>query len=387
MTLRTTVAHNAPPVTANAKHFEQNIMTADFSAPVLFAGVYEYDAAELGFDGGGRIRVYYPPEAIADKDFVQSVFYSVLSVGTHEKNTREENANPDGFIRKAIYNDKMKAVFAEGYIYGQKNVEYVTRNERAPRFGTSAFFRATYKPQKGVTPEGEEYDLIGSDLVCNHLAILENPRDDKNVVVITKVNRAVAQHVRHAVRNLKNTIKGIITMADETKPAVDKDEIRNALEEIKNEDAAKNKIAEFENSISELKAANAKMSDELKALKPAPAETANAKMSDELKALKPAPAETANADEEKDKDAEAAHGLPAQEVVKAYAKHYGRDFGRVTPSFAALAEIADIKADGIAAKARAVVAHAKELEKGETRVEAEHGESGSLSFAGFSKNI
>ena len=157
-------------------------------------------------------------------------------------------------------------------------------------------------------------------------------------------------------------------MADETKPAVDKDEIRNALEEIKNEDAAKNKIAELENSISELKAANAKMSDE-------------------LKALKPAPAETANADEEKDKDAEAAHGMPAQEVVKAYAKHYGRDFGRVTPSFTALAEIADIKADGIAAKARAVVAHAKELEKGETRVEAEHGESGSLSFAGFSKNI
>jgi len=369
MTLRTTVAHNAPATTTAKHEFQQNIMTADFSAPVLFAGVYEYDAAELGFEGGGRIRVYYPPEAIADKDFVQSVFYSVLSVGTHEKNTREENANPDGFIRKAIYNEKMKAVFAEGYIYGKKNVEYVTRNERAERFGTSAFFRATYKPQKGVTPEGEEYDLIGGDLVCNHLAILENPRDDKNVVVITKVNRAVAQHVRHAVRNLKNTIKGIITMADENKPAVDKDEIRNALEEIKNEDAQKNEMTELRNAISELKAANAKMSDELKALKPAPAEAANAD------------------DADKDKDAEAAHGLPAQEVVKAFAKHYGRDFGRVTPSFAALAEIADIKADGVAAKARAVVAHAKELEKGETRAEAEHSESGSLSFAGFSKNI
>ena len=371
MTLRTTVAHNAPQTTTAKHEFQQNIMTADFSAPVLFAGVYEYDAAELGFEGGGRIRVYYPPEAIADKDFVQSVFYSVLSVGTHEKNTREENASPDGFIRKALYNEKMKAVFAEGYIYGKKNVEYVTRNEKAEKFGTSAFFRATYKPQKGTTPEGEEFDMIGGDLVCNHLAILENPRDDKNVVAITKVNRAVAQHVRHAVRNLKNTIKGIITMADtETKPAVDKETVRNALEEIKNEEAKANEISDLKNAL-------AKMSDELAALKK-PAETA-------------APAEAGNAEPEKDKDesAEAAHGLPAQEVVKAYAKHYGRDFGRVTPSFAVLAEIADIKADGIAEKARAVVAHAKALEKGETEHEGEaaHSAPGTLSFAGFSKNI
>lgn len=374
MTLRTTVAHNAPPVEADAKHeFQQNIMTADFKAPVLFAGVYEYDASELGFEGGGRVRVYYPPEAIADKDFVQSVFYSVLSVGTHEKNTREENASPDGFIRNAFYDDKMKVVFADGYIYGKKNVEYVTRNERAEKFGTSAFFRATYKPQKGVTPDGEEYDMIGGDLVCNHLAILENPRDDKNVVAITKVNRAVAQHVRHAVRNLKNTVKGIITMADTEKPAVDKETVRNALEEIKNEDAKANEISDLKNAM-------ARMSDELAALKK-PAETAPA-----------APAEAANAEteEKKDESAEAAHGLPAQDVVAAYAKHYGRDFGRVTPSFAALAEIADIKADGIAAKARAVVAHAKAIEKGETtehETEAAHSAPGALSFAGFSKNI
>lgn len=368
MTLRTIVAHNAPQ-TATARHeFQQNIMTADFSAPVLFAGVYEYDAAELGFEGGGRLRVYYPPEAIADKDFVQSVFYSVLSVGTHEKNTREENAAPDGFIRKAIYNDKMKAVFAEGYIYGRQNVEYVTRNESKEKFGTSAFFRATYKPQKGVTPDGEEYDLIGGDLVCNHLAILENPRDDKNVVVITKVNRALAQHVRHAARNLKNSIKEIVKMADTEKTAVDKEEIRNVLEEIKNEDAKANEISDLKNAL-------AKMSDELAALKKS-TETTNA--------------ETSTVEENKDKAAEAAHGLPAQEIVKAYAKHYGRDFGRVTPSFAVLAEIADLKGETLAEKARAVVAHAKALEKGEVEhtIEAEHSVgANSVSFSGFSNAI
>lgn len=375
MKLRTTVAHNAPQTTTAKHDFQQNIMTADFSAPVLFAGVYEYDAAELGFDGGGRVRVYYPPEAIADKDFVQSVFYSVLSVGTHEKNTREENASPDGFIRKAIYNDKMKAVFAEGYVYGKQNVEYVTRNQNAEKFGTSAFFRATYKPQKGVTPEGEEFDMIGGDLVCNHLAILENPRDDKNVVVITKVNRAVAQHVRHAVRNLKNTVKGIITMADAEKPAVDKETVRNALEEIKNEETKANEISDLKNAM-------ARMSDELAALKK-PAESTPAANAEPVKP------HTEPDGDEGDK-AEAAHGLPAQDVVAAYAKHYGRDFGRVTPSFAALAEIADIKADGIAAKARAVVAHAKAIEKGETsehETEAAHSAPGALSFAGFSKNI
>lgn len=372
LTLRTAVAHNAPQVAAAKHDFQQNIMTADFSAPVLFAGVYEYDAAELGFEGGGRIRVYYPPEAIADKDFVQSVFYSVLSVGTHEKNTREENADPDGFIRKAVYDDKMKAVFAEGYIYGQKNVEYVTRNERAEKFGTSAFFRATYRPQKGVTPEGEEYDFLGSDLVCNHLAILENPRDDKNVVVITKVNKAVAQHARRVVRNLKNSLGGILKMADSEKPAVDKDTIRNAMEEIKNEDAKANEISDLKNAL-------AKMSEELKALKPAPAETA--------------PADAANAEEAEEdkakKDSEAAHGLPAQEIVKTFAKHYGRDFGRSTPSFAALAEIADLTGDTLAAKARAVVAHAKALESGETEnKEVGHGAgSETVSFAGFSAAI
>lgn len=370
MTLRTTVAHNAPQTTTAKHEFQQNIMTADFSAPVLFAGVYEYDAAELGFEGGGRIRVYYPPGAIADKDFVQSVFYSVLSVGTHEKNTREENANPDGFIRKAIYNDKMKAVFAEGYIYGKKNVEYVTRNERAERFGTSAFFRATYKPQKGVTPDGEEYDMIGGDLVCNHLAILENPRDDKNVVVITKVNRAVAQHARHVVRTLKNSLGGIIKMADE-KPAVDIEVVRNALEELKKEDEAKNELTELRNAVGELRAANAKMSDELKALKPA--ETA----------------EHAETKPDGDEKKEAAHGLPAQEIVKTYAKHYGRDFGRTTPTFAVLADIADIKGETLAEKARAVVAHAKALES-ETpaeRAQVEHAAGTGISFAGYSATI
>lgn len=373
MKLRTHVAHNAPQAAAAKHDFQQNIMTADFQAPVLFAGVYEYDAAELGFEGGGRIRVYYPPEAIANKDFVQSVFYSVLSVGTHEKNTREENADPDGFIRQAVYDAKLKAVIANGYIYGRKNVEYVTRNEKAERFGTSAFFRATYKPQKGTTPEGEEYDFIGSDLVCNHLAILENPRDDKNVVVITKLNKAVAQHARRVVRTLKNSLGGILKMADDTKPAVDKDEIRNAMEEIKNEEAKAKEGEELRNSLKNAESRIAALENELKGLKPAPAEPANAE-----------------GEPEGDDKKEAAHGLPAQEIVKAFAKHYGRDFGRTTPSFAALAEIAELTGDTMAAKARAVVAHAKALESGaaaeSAQVEHSAGEK-SISFAGFSQGI
>ena len=371
LTLRTTVAHNAPDKKASAKHdFQQNITTADFQAPVLFAGVYEYDAGELGFEGGGRIRVYYPPEAIAAKDFVQSVFYSVLSVGTHEKNTREENADPDGFIRTAAYDPKLKAVIANGYIYGQKNVEYVATNEKKQKFGTSAFFRAAYRPEKGVTPDGEAYDFVGSDLVCNHLAILENPRDDKNVVVITKVNRAVAQHSRHVVRTIKNSLGGIIKMADTEKPAVDKESVRNAMEEIEKEKQAANEMSDLRNQLK-----NAM--DEIAGLK---------------NALSPAkPAEPANAEGEPDGDEkkEAAHGLPAQEIVKAFAKHYGRDFGRITPSFAVLADIADIKGKTLAEKARAVVAHAKALE-GEEKAEKEmaHGAgSEAISFSGFSNVI
>lgn len=373
MKLRTSVAHNAPK-TANPKHFQQNITTADFQAPVLFAGVYEYDAAELGFEGGGRISVYYPPEAIAAKDFVQSVFYSVLSVGTHEKNTSESNADPDGFIRTAQYDDKMKAVFANGYIYGKENVEYVTRNQNAQKFGTSAFFRATYKPEKGTTPDGEAYDFIGTDLVCNHLAILENPRDDKNVVVITKVNSALAQHVRHAARTLKNSTGGILTMADTEKPGFDKEAIKNAMDEIKNEEAKANEISDLKNAL-------AKMSDELAALKPK-TEAANAAPA------APIVDEAANADDKKDEVANAAHGLPSQEIVKAYAKHYGRDFGRTTPTFATLAEIAEIPGDNLAAKARGVVAHAKSLESGsDETAHVAHEGAKVISFSGFAATI
>lgn len=382
MKLRTAVAHNAPEVKAAAKHdFQQNITTADFDAPVLFSGVYEYDASELGFEGGGRVRVWYPPEAIGAKDFVQSVFYSVLSVGTHEKNTREENADPDGFIRKAVYDPKMKAVFANGYIYGAKNVEYVTRNEGKDKFGTSAFFRASYKPEKGVTPEGEAYDFIGSDLVCNHLAILENPRDNKNVVVITKINRAVTQHARHVVRTLKNSLGGIIKMADTEKPAVDKDAVRNAMEEIKKEDEKANEITNLKNAL-------ATMSEELKGLKEGGAY--NAKNADKDKDGDAAHTETEEEKKkrEEEKAAEASHGLPAQEIIKTFAKHYGRDFGRVTPSFATLADIADIKGETLAEKARAVVAHAKSLETNTPdSAQVAHAGKEEITFAGFAQAI
>lgn len=365
LTIRTAVKHDKP-ATAQARHFEQNIATADFRAPVLFAGVYEYDAAELGFDGGGRIRVYYPPEEIAKKDFIQSVFYSAVSVGTHEKNTREENADPDGWIREAVYEPKTKGVYATGVIYTQKNVEYVSQNEKADKFGTSAFFRATYTPKSGTTPDGESYDFIGSDLVCNHLAILPNPRDDKNIVVITKINRAVAQHAQRITQTNKNNPDGgIITMPDTEKPA-DKEAIRNALDEIEKEKQAANEMTELRNSLK-----NAQ--DEIAGLK------------NQLSAMKPA--EPANAEEDdKDKDGEAAHGLPSQEIVKTFAKHYGRDFGRKTPSFATLAEIAELTGDTIAAKARAVVAHAKSLESDSTKTEVEHSEK-EISFAGFAKAI
>jgi len=374
LALRTAVKHNAPgPKTADARHFEQNIETADFAAPVLFAGVYEYDASELGFDGGGRIRVYYPPEELAKKDFVQSVFYSALSVGTHEKNTREENANPDGWIREVKYDPKLKGVFATGVIYGKQNVGYVATNEKADKFGTSAFFRATYTPQQGTTPAGDAYDFIGSDLVCNHLAILANPRDDKNVVVITKINKAVAQHAKRAVsiNKIQHDTGGIITMADENKGA-DKEAIRNALDEIKKEDEAKNEMSDLRNSLK-----NAQ--DEIAGLK-----NQLSKMSEPEK--KDGDAANAEDDKKDGEAANAAHGLPAQEIVKTFAKHYGRDFGRVTPTFATLAEIADIKAETLGEKARAVVAHAKKLESA-TDAEAQHSESQGVTFAGFSAAI
>lgn len=377
MKLRTAVAHDKPK-SATASHFQQNIETADFDAPVLFAGVYEYDAIELGFEGGGRVRVYYPPEELAQKDFVQSVFYSAVSVGTHEKNTREENADPDGWIREAVFIPKMKGVFARGVIYTKKNVDYVTANEKNSKFGTSAFFRATYTPKKGTSPEGEEYDFIGSDLVCNHLAILENPRDDKNVVVITKVNRAVTAHARRIRHNYqKNPDGGIITMAEEAKPAVDKDAIRNAMEDIKNEDAEKNRVGELE---SQLKNANEKIAGLEKAmgeLKPPAAQAANAEETEEEKKKR-----------EEGEAANAAHGMPSQEVVKTFAKHYGRDFGRVTPTFDALADIAELTGDTTAAKARAVVAHAKTLEAHgpETQSQVAH-EGKGISFRGFAETI
>ena len=160
-------------------------------------------------------------------------------------------------------------------------------------------------------------------------------------------------------------------MADENKGA-DKEAIRNALDEIKKEDEAKNEMSDLRNSLK-----NAQ--DEIAGLK-----NQLSKMSEPEK--KDGDAANAEDDKKDGEAANAAHGLPAQEIVKTFAKHYGRDFGRVTPTFATLAEIADIKAETLGEKARAVVAHAKKLESA-TDAEAQHSESQGVTFAGFSAAI
>lgn len=379
----------------------ERIETLEFTVPVLRCGVLDYKAGELQSNNpeisGRAIKLYYPPEEVSKKSFLDTIKKAPISIGTHELNTSEFNLDISGWCTAVEYSEKQDAAVADGIVKGEQNAAYIRRYARTADFGASGFIDVgRIELKSGTTPQGEVYDAIAHDLSCTHVALLPNVRDPENKITTHNARVMIFNSVslknempspkgdeseeafigkfmtdkkmqsefpdekqRTAVAykkwSGKNSIKnGVTKMAEEKEaPAIDKNALRNVLDEIKNEDAASTKLAELEKTVNAL---SAKMAESEKG------KSENAEESEEAK----------NADEEKNgegkngegKDEEiinAKNAKPTQETIKLLGEHYGIDFGRTTPTFNALASLLGASDKSFIEKIGVVNAKAKEL--------------------------
>ena len=189
-------AKNAVAVNAGSVDF-QKIKTAEITVPVIAEDVLVYQGGELGSAYPDTTRLYYSAEALRDPEYLETVLRSPLQVQTHEKNTGEFNRDVDGWPIAAEWDETEKRVKVRGILHGEENVRYAEENKNKPNFGTSAYISfLEIDRTPGIAPNGKPYDAVVRKAVNNHIAILPNIRDPKNVILAMN---AVKEEGRNAL--------------------------------------------------------------------------------------------------------------------------------------------------------------------------------------------
>lgn len=307
----------------------QKIKTSEITLPVIKATVLEYQPYELGEDFPEVTKLYYSPEAIAEKDFLESIKRSPLQVETHEKNTGEFNLDVNGWSVESWYDSNDKTTYAKGFLIGSENIDYAKKNLNKETFGTSAFISfLEIEKEKGKTPEGLEYDAIAKKTICNHVAILPNIRDNNNKIVSINAKNAKIETTTAKNKTEKNTMPEAMTQEEFNA----KMQVWEETQKAKNEQEAK-ASEKLVNSVLE-KLQNSKNEEEPKK------EEAPATNEDE-----PKKEETSTNEEEtlKNEDSsEVANALPNQKLVSDFSDFYSIEFKK-TPTVKELAKIAGIE--------------------------------------------
>ena len=327
----------------------QKIKTSTVEIPVIKATVLEYEPGELGEKFPDRTKLYYSPEAISDKDFLESILLSPIQVQTHEKNTSEYNLDVNGWSREAWFNDKDKTTYLKGVLIGSDNIQYAKENVNKPGFGTSAFISfLDIEKKPGVTPDGLQYDAIAKKAICNHVAILENIRDKENKIVSINAKNAI----------IKNSQKEEIKMAEEKKESsINQDDFEKAYQA----------MMDKKNSLNEMKE---QIKNELRE------EMKNAKNEDkpeEKKEEKTIP----NEEPKKEEDTKAENALPSEKIIGIYSDVFNTTFQK-TPTFKELGDLAGVSAKSFPELVQAVNAKAKEFSSSIVEVQNSESENRSI---------
>lgn len=189
---------------ANGTTDYQKIKTAEIEIPVIAEDVLVYQGGELGSAYPDVTRLFYSKEAISDPDYLETVLRSPLQVQTHEKNTSEFNRGVDGWPLSAWWDEAERRTKVRGVLHGEDNVRYAEENRNQPNFGTSAYISfLEIDRTPGIAPNGKPYDAVVRKAVNNHIAILPNVRDPKNVILAMNAVREEEGETENASKDVK----------------------------------------------------------------------------------------------------------------------------------------------------------------------------------------
>lgn len=224
-------------------------------------GVYEYTSDELGLEGPRRIvNVYRSPEAVFNADSLAS--YADKDV---------TNNHPDDLISSRTYKDHSVGHVQYGKQADSRHVEVamIIKDQAAiddvqsGKAELSPGYLAEYTPQQGVDPEtGTPYEFVQSDIVINHVAIVEAARAGKQARIFDRKPKG-ANMTRKVVLDSKSNLA--VTLDDDAASVVEsairtKDAaLADAAEALK---VASNKLAAKDAETDRLKEDNEKLKAE-----------------------------------------------------------------------------------------------------------------------------
>ncbi len=432
----------------------QKIKTAEITIPVIMADVLHYAPGELGSStdiGRDGADVMYSEESLKDKDFLESIRRSPISIATHEKNTSEHNREVDGWLTDAWYDDNLKGVFAKGYVSGADNIRYVEQRKRDSGFGTSAFIDFLgVRKQNGTSSTGKEFSAITTKLICNHVAILPNIRDSKNVIValnaintdemksvengnpandkkvsqemvdgmavvymitddkfyyakigwekvtgemsdLNSIKKEVKEYIKYRYPKAKNDMIGEKELTEQSTnikdeksrgnmPDIDKDQLKNALTEMKNEDKEKAEYDEFKNSVKNMDERLAKIEGFMTKNKAKNADSDSDEKKDDDKDeadnAKNEDSDVLNEADKVDKEEKeiAKNALPGQGLIKDVSEMLDIDFKK-TPTFYELGKLLQVSAKTLPETISAINAKREDYKKTKIAVKNSNGET------------
>ena len=336
--------------------FGERIESLRFTVPALRVGVLEYAPGQLTTTNkkleGKIIKLYYPPEAVSNKDFLKSLEAAPVVVGGHDSTTNESNKKIDGWAHTVSYDGITQAAMISGIVKGNKEVAYIKGNLKQKDFGASAFVDiCDMEIKNGITPDGQEYNAIAKELRATHVALAQHVRDPENKIRLTNAvvfNTAGSYKSEEKMAELNEDqiiaiVKNAVTEALTA---------RNAEEEIKQlKETVKNLKEELANCSGKGKAKNEETAEEKK--KREEEEAKNAEETEKEKKAK-----------EGKEDVTLENAKPAQALVAVVGTALNIDFGSKTPSFKSLADMLGIKEKDPAARIIAVNAKYAELSAG-----------------------
>jgi hypothetical protein len=327
----------------------ERIESLRFSVPALRVGVLEYGAGQLQTNNtaldGKPVRLYYPPEAVSNKDFLKSLEVAPVVVGGHDSTTNEQNKKIDGWAHNVSYDAIKKAAMIDGVVKGAKEVAYIRGNLGSAGFGASAFVDIhNLKVENGITPDGQEYNAIANELYATHVALAPHVRDPENKI---RVTNAVCINTAGEIKDSEETMdpKEITVL------------VKNAVEEVMSAKNSGDRMDAMEETLKKhgdaLNEINEKLSPKDKE-----GEGKNAAFEG-----KETPEEESEEEKAKKESATLENTLPSQELVAAFSKAFNTDFKAVTPRFSTLAALAGIKETDPAARIAAVNTKFAEIQK------------------------
>lgn len=342
------------PVATVKNDSGERIETLRFSVPALRVGVLNYTPGQLTTKNeslaGKEVRLYYPPEAVGDAEFLKSLENSPIILGGHNASTNEQDKKIDGWPRIVRYDEAEQAAIIEGVVKGAKESAYVRANFQTPEFGASAMIDVHgLEVREGVTPDGQQFNAVATKLRATHVTLAPYVRDPDNKIEI--INAVAINSLGTLSGNTANKPE-VQNMDQKELAAV----VANTVKEVWTAKNSEDRMDQLEKTVNALKNAV----EELQKGKTEKVKNEEAK--EEVK----------NEDEEKKEEpATLENAVPSQKLVGAFVTAFNADFKGRTPSFETLAALAGIKAESRADVITAVNAKFAEIES-KTAVKVEN---------------